>query len=71
MHHILLHLTLCIIFFLAHLCSYILDHTKPELEVRMEQAQADDLTNLDLDHGKLRCIKPCFLSFKFKSYFMF
>jgi hypothetical protein len=26
-------LTLCIILFLSHLCSYTLDHVEPELEV--------------------------------------
>jgi hypothetical protein len=46
MHHIALHLTHCIILLVAHLCSYTLDHTEPELEVQTEQAQAEDLTNL-------------------------
>jgi hypothetical protein len=51
MHHIVLHLTLFIILFLAHLFSYTLDHVEPELEVRAEQAQAEDFTNLALDQG--------------------
>jgi hypothetical protein len=52
MHHIALHLTICIILLLAHLCLYTLDHAEPELEVRVDQAQAEDLTTLALDQGK-------------------
>jgi hypothetical protein len=56
MYHIALHLMHCIILFLAHLCSYTLDHAELELEVQVEQAQAKGLTNLALDQGKPRCI---------------
>jgi hypothetical protein len=52
MHHIALHIMHCIMLFLAHLCSYTLDHAEPKLEVQAEQAQAEDLTNLALDQGK-------------------
>jgi hypothetical protein len=48
MYHIALHLMHCIILFLAHSCSCTLDHAEPKLEVQAEQAQAEDLTNLDL-----------------------
>jgi hypothetical protein len=34
----------------------MLDHTEPELEEMMEQAQAEDLINLALDQGKSWCI---------------
>jgi hypothetical protein len=56
MHHIALHLALCIILFLAHLCSYTLVHAVSELEVHAEQAQPEDFTNLSLDQGKPQCI---------------
>jgi ssRNA-specific RNase YbeY (16S rRNA maturation enzyme) len=46
------HLMHCIISLLAHICLYTLDHTEPKLEESMEQAQAEDLTNLALDQGK-------------------
>jgi hypothetical protein len=38
-----------------------------KLEVSMKQAQAEDLANLGLDQGKLRCISPMLLIFYFKS----
>jgi hypothetical protein len=41
---------------LAHIRSYVLDHGEPDLEKPMEQAQAEDLTNLLLDQGKPQCI---------------
>jgi hypothetical protein len=56
MYHIALHITLCIILFLAHLCSYTLDHAELELDVQAEQAQAEYFTNLAFDQGKPRCI---------------
>jgi hypothetical protein len=37
---------------LAHICSYTLDHTEAELEEPLEQAQAEESTNLALDQGK-------------------
>jgi hypothetical protein len=46
----------CIILLSAHVCSYMLDHTEPELEEMMEQAQVEDLVNLALDQGKSWCI---------------
>jgi hypothetical protein len=52
MHHITLHLTHYIILLVAHLCSYTLDHAEPELEVEVEQAQTEDLTNLALGSRK-------------------
>jgi hypothetical protein len=39
----------CIIFLLAHICSYALDHVEPEFEEPTEQAQAEDLANSSLD----------------------
>jgi hypothetical protein len=46
----------CTISISAHVYSYALDHAEPELEEPMQQAQAEDLTNLALDQGKPRCI---------------
>jgi hypothetical protein len=36
--------------------SYIALYAELELEVQVEQAQAEDFTNLDLDQGKPQCI---------------
>jgi hypothetical protein len=36
---------------LAHICSFTIDHVEPKLEEPMEQAQAEELTNLPLDQG--------------------
>jgi hypothetical protein len=55
----------CIILFLAHLCSYVLDHVKPRSEVQVKQAQVEATTNLALDQGKPQCIPPIFLNFWF------
>jgi hypothetical protein len=41
---------------LAHIRSFIIDHTEPELKVSTEQAQSEELTNLTLDQDKPRCI---------------
>jgi hypothetical protein len=46
---------------LAHIQPfYALDqvHVKPESEVQAKQAQAEAITNLDLDQGKPRCFTP-------------
>jgi hypothetical protein len=70
LHHVALaYLMHCTIFLSAHVCSYMLDHAEPELKESTEQAQAEDLTNLALDQGKLRCIQPILLVFKFESLF--
>jgi hypothetical protein len=37
---------------------HTLDHTKPEAELRVGQAQVEASTNLALDQGKPRCITP-------------
>jgi hypothetical protein len=37
--------------FLAHICSFTIDHVEPKLEELMEQAQTEELTNLALDQG--------------------
>jgi hypothetical protein len=42
----------CIIWLLAHVCSYVLDHAVPKFEEPMEQAQVEEFTNLVLDQGK-------------------
>jgi hypothetical protein len=49
----------------SYTALYVLDqvHTKPEPEVQAEQAQAEGLTNLDLDQSKPRCIYALSLSF--------
>jgi hypothetical protein len=39
------YLSHCIIWLLAHVCQYKLDHA--ELKVQAEQVQVEDLTNLD------------------------
>jgi hypothetical protein len=55
MHHFAFaYLMHCTIFVSAHACSYTLDHAELELEEPMEQALAEDLTNLALDQGKPR-----------------
>jgi hypothetical protein len=70
LHHVALaYLMHCTIFLLAHICSYTLDHAKPELEKLTEQAQVEDpANNLALDQGKLRCIPPILLGFSFNRY---
>jgi hypothetical protein len=51
--------------------SYMLDHTKAELEEPTEQAQVEEFTNLALDQGKPRCINPCSLYFILNLCFVF
>jgi hypothetical protein len=41
MHHIALYLMLCIILFLAHICSYTLEHVEPESEIQAKQVQKE------------------------------
>jgi hypothetical protein len=55
LHFPLMH---CTMLLLAHMCSYMLDHTELELEEPMEQAQVEAITNLALDQGKPQCITP-------------
>jgi predicted adenine nucleotide alpha hydrolase (AANH) superfamily ATPase len=57
----ILHFMHYIILTLAHIQPfYALDqvHVEPESEVRAEQTQVEDLTNLALDQGKPWCIPP-------------
>jgi hypothetical protein len=59
---------------LAHIQPfYALDqvYAEPELEVQAERAQVEASTNLELDQGKPRYIKPILLVFYFESCFMF
>jgi hypothetical protein len=70
MHHIALHLTHCIILFLAHLCSYVLDHVEPRSEVQVKQAQVEATTNLALDQGKPSAFHQYSLTFGFQSIFI-
>jgi hypothetical protein len=63
-----LHLMHCIISLLVHICLHTLDHTEPELEEPTEQAQAENLTNLALDQGKLWCNTPLSLTFILNHY---
>jgi hypothetical protein len=47
LHHVaLVYLSHCIIWLLAHVCSYVLHYTEPEFEELTEQAQAEAITNL-------------------------
>jgi hypothetical protein len=70
-HHVALaYLSHCITWLLAHVCSYALDHVVLEFEEPTEPAQVEEFTNLDLDQGKPRCIKPILLVFYFESCFM-
>jgi hypothetical protein len=47
LHHVALaYLSHCIIWLLAHVCSYVLDHKEPKFEEPTEQAQAEAITNL-------------------------
>jgi hypothetical protein len=41
----------------------MLDHVEPKLGVQAEPAQAEDLTNLAMDQGKLWRIQPILLVF--------
>jgi hypothetical protein len=52
-HFALASLIHCTILLLAHICSYTLDHVEPDLKELMEQAQAEDLTDLALDQASL------------------
>jgi hypothetical protein len=45
-------------------------HAEPEPEVHTEQAQAEGLTNLDLDQGSPGAFNQYYLSFIFESCFM-
>jgi hypothetical protein len=45
----------------------MLDCAELELKEPMEQAQAEDPTNLALDQGKPQCIQPMLLVFYFES----
>jgi hypothetical protein len=45
------------------MCSYTVDHAEAELKEPMEQAQAEEFTNLALNQGKPRCITPTSLTF--------
>jgi hypothetical protein len=48
----------CTIMLLAHIwLIYTLDHAEPNLKVQAKQAQVEELTKLDLDQGKPRCMK--------------
>jgi hypothetical protein len=51
----------------SYIALYALDqvHAEPESKVQAEQAQAEVLTNLALDQGKVWCISPTFLGFFF------
>jgi hypothetical protein len=51
---------------------YALDlvHVELESEVKAEQVQAKDLTNLALDQGKTRCIPRTILGFSLITIFM-
>jgi hypothetical protein len=63
-HHVALaYLSHCIIWLLAHVCSYALDPMVPEFEEPTEQAQVEEFTKLDLDQGKPQCITPHSLTF--------
>jgi hypothetical protein len=55
----------CTISISAHVYSYMLDHTEPELEERTEQTQVEDLTNLSLIQGKPWCLLLMILDFSF------
>jgi hypothetical protein len=59
-----------IMFLLAHICSYTLDHMEPKLEEPTEQAEAEEATNTELTEGRPRCIPPIILGFCFNHYFM-
>jgi hypothetical protein len=50
------HLMHCTILPLSHIRSFMLGHTEPEFGEPVEQAQAENLTNLALDQGKPWCI---------------
>jgi hypothetical protein len=51
------------IYLLAHIRSSRIDRAEPKLGVQAEPAQAEGLTNLDLDQGKPQCIQPILLVF--------
>jgi hypothetical protein len=39
-----------------HICSFMLGHSEPKFREPMEQAQAEDPSNLALDQGNPWCI---------------
>jgi hypothetical protein len=53
----------CTILLSAHSCAFEIDHVEPKLEELLEQARAEDFTDLDLDQWKPRCITPQSLTF--------
>jgi hypothetical protein len=50
------YLSYCIIWLLAHVCQYALDHAESKSEVQVEQPQVEEFTNLSLDQVKPWCI---------------
>jgi hypothetical protein len=52
----------------SHTYASMLDRDEPELEEPSKQTQVEDITNLDLDQGKARCIPPIILDFSFNCY---
>jgi hypothetical protein len=60
----------CIMWLLAHTCSYTLDPTEPVIEELMEPAPVEEFANIEITDGKTWCIPPMFLDFCFKSIFM-
>jgi hypothetical protein len=46
----------CILCVVCHTCTFAIDHAELELKEPTEQAQVEDITNLELDQGKPRCI---------------
>jgi hypothetical protein len=62
------YLSHCIIWILACVCSYALDHAELEFEKPMERDQVEEFTNLALDQGKPQCIPPIICGFSFNHY---
>jgi hypothetical protein len=58
-HFALASLMHCTILPSAHSCAFTIDHAEPGLDEPIEQAQAEDLTNLALDQGKPGVMTPC------------
>jgi hypothetical protein len=57
----------CTILLSAHSCAFAMDHTELELKELMEQAQAEDITNLAWIKAIPGAFNQCSLSFIFES----
>jgi hypothetical protein len=60
-----LHIMHCIMWLLAHMCSYTLNLAESEVEESTEPPPAEEFANTELTEGKPWCIPPISLDFLF------